>query len=80
MIERICYVCRERFERAGLIRVFRVKNPDGSYKYGIDEIGNANGRGAHICRECIPKAKKTRALNRSFKANVPQSIYDDLGK
>jgi predicted RNA-binding protein YlxR (DUF448 family) len=68
--ERVCFVCRTKKPVCQLIRVARV---DG--KYIIDEAGNANGRGCHIAPECIEKAIKTRALNRSFKANVDEEIY-----
>ena len=50
------------------------------YRYFIDERGNANGRGAYVCKTCIPQAVKKRQLNRSFKGNVPQEIYDTLTK
>lgn len=77
--ERICFVCREKKPMNALIRVARVRQPDG-FRYFIDTAGNANGRGCHICRNaaCIEKAIKTRALNRSYKGNVPSEIYDLL--
>lgn len=76
MVERICYVCRVKHNRDELIRVARIKNADKSYDY---IVGGKEGRGCHIHPECVEKAKKTRALNRSFKTNVPQEIYDQLG-
>jgi len=77
-VERICYVCRVKHERSDLIRVYREKKSDGSFTYKIDRVGNANGRGCHICKGCVEQAKKKRVLNRSFKTNVPQEIYDQL--
>ena len=78
MKERICCTCRKLGPVSDRIRVGRSKNVDGSYTYFIDERGNANGRGAYICKSCIPDAIKKRALNRSFKSQVPQEIYDQL--
>jgi len=48
--------------------------------FSIDLKGNANGRGCHICPACVEKAIKTRALNKSFKANVGDEIYILLAK
>jgi len=56
-----------------LIRIARIEG-----KYVVDEKGNANGRGCRICPNCVEKAIKTRALNKSFKANVPNEIYETL--
>lgn len=77
--ERICCVCRGHKPMNGLIRIAREKTPDG-FRYFIDATGNANGRGCHICRSaaCVEKAVKTRALNRSYKGNVPNDIYEAL--
>jgi len=46
----------------------------------IDPRGNLNGRGCHVCYACIEKCIKTRALNRSFKCNVPNDVYEELAK
>ena len=61
-----------------LIRVAREKQNNGGFKYFVDKKGNANGRGAHLCPECVEKAVKTRAINRSYKGNVGNEIYDEL--
>jgi len=81
-------VCRTKKPFAELIRIARI---DG--KYIIDERGNGttegskncrqpilHGRGCHICPGCVEKAVKTRALNKSFKANVGEEIYTALAK
>ena len=73
--ERICFVCRQLKTVDTLIRIARIEG-----KYLIDEVGNKNGRGCHICPQCVEKAIKTRALNKSFKSNVPQEIYEALAK
>ena len=70
-------MCRTRKPVDELIRVAKEKT-DGGFRFFIDKCGNANGRGAHICKTCIEKCIKTKALNRSFKCNVPQEIYEEL--
>jgi len=41
-----------------------------------------NGRGAYLCNDtvCFAKARKTRALNREFKMEIPDDIYEKLEK
>jgi len=51
---------------------------DAGYVYTIDTERKGQGRGAHVCPECVDKCIKTRALNRSFKTNLPQKVYEDL--
>ena len=55
-----------------MVRVARI---DGKFV-----VGGVNGRGCHVCPECLEKCIKTRALNRSFKTNVPQSVYAEIDK
>lgn len=71
----MCCVCRTRKAVNELIRIAKI---DG--KFLIDQQGNANGRGCHVCPSCVEKCIKTRALNRSFKTNVSNDIYDELVK
>lgn len=75
---RMCIVCRERSDKKELVRV--VKNKDG--EIFLDKTGKANGRGAYVCKskECFDKLKKTRALNRAFKCEIPLEIYEKLGE
>ena len=72
-------MCREKKPMTALVRVARERTAQG-FRYFIDRKGNANGRGFHVCRSaaCIEKAIKTRALNRSYKGNVPSEIYEEL--
>lgn len=74
--ERQCISCRNMFPKNDLIRV--VKQPDGTYL--IDESNKSNGRGAYICKneECIKKCIKSKLLNKSFKSNINQNIYEGL--
>jgi len=73
MKERICCVCRKKDLASNRIRVARINE-----KFIVDVMGNANGRGAYICFGCVDIAAKKKTLNRSFKTNVPQEVYDEM--
>lgn len=76
--QRKCIACQERDSKKGLIRI--VKNKEG--QIFLDPSGKASGRGAYICKdvECLKKAIKTKALNKSFKIEVPNEVYENLLK
>ena len=73
---RMCIACKEMHSKRELIRIVKNKNGDIS----LDFTGKANGRGAYICNsiECIEKCIKTRALNRAFKEEIPEEVYENL--
>ncbi len=75
---RMCIVCRDRSDKKELVRVVRNKNGE----VFLDKTGKANGRGAYVCKskDCFDKLKKTRALNRAFKCEIPLEIYEKLGE
>ena len=75
---RMCIVCRGRSDKKELVRVVRNKNGE----IFLDKTGKANGRGAYVCKakDCFDKLKKTRALNRAFKCEIPLEIYEKLGE
>ena len=70
--------CRERMDKKALIRV--VRGTDGSVS--LDFSGKAAGRGAYICpkAECLKKAQKSKALDRSLEVEIPQEVYDRLAR
>lgn len=74
----MCIVCRDRSDKKELVRVVRNKNGE----VFLDKTGKANGRGAYVCKskDCFDKLKKTRALNRVFKCEIPLEIYEKLGE
>ncbi|MEJ8554446.1 RNase P modulator RnpM [Tepidibacter sp. Z1-5] len=76
--QRKCIICQDRNSKKTLIRI--VKNKDG--EIFVDNTGKANGRGAYICasKECLEKAIKTRALNRAFKLEISEKVYNDLSE
>ena len=75
---RQCTGCREMKEKKVLIRILRTDTGE----VVMDDTGRSNGRGAYLCRdpECLRKARKSRALDRSLKTSIPEEIYDALEK
>ena len=76
--QRQCMGCRERKDKKAMIRVVRCT--DGSVS--LDFSGKLNGRGAYVCPdpECLKKARKSKALDRSLEVEIPQEVYDRLEK
>ena len=76
--QRQCMGCRERRAKKELIRVVRMTDGNVSLDFG----GKLNGRGAYLCPdpECLKKAQKSKALERSLEAEIPQEVYDRLAK
>lgn len=75
---RKCVGCGEMKPKKELMRILRTENGE----FVVDAGGKLNGRGAYICRsvECFRKAAKSRGLERSFKQEIPQEVYDRLEK
>ena len=75
---RQCMGCRERKPKREMIRVVRGTEGTVSLDFG----GKMNGRGAYICpnAECLKKAQRSKALDRSLEVTIPQEIYDRLEK
>ena len=73
---RQCLGCREMKPKKDLIRV--VRSPEG--EISLDFRGKKPGRGAYICPngECLAKARKSRALERAFSAQLPAEVYEAL--
>lgn len=75
---RMCIVCRAQSDKKTLLRI--VKNKEG--QIFVDKTGKANGRGAYVCKDkdCFQKLCKQKALNRAFKCDVPQEVYQKIGE
>lgn len=75
---RKCIGCGNILPKKELVRI--VHTPEGEFV--IDSTGKKNGRGAYICAnaECVDKALKTKAMNRSFGINVPDETGETLKK
>ena len=76
--QRQCMGCRERKAKRELIRV--VRTPEGEVK--LDFSGKLNGRGAYLCpqSECLKKAIRSKALDRSLEVTIPEEVYERLQK
>ena len=73
---RSCEICREKKEKKDLLRI--VRRPTGEIE--IDPSGKKSGRGAYIClnETCISNAEKSKRLNGALKADIPDSIYQQV--
>ena len=76
--QRQCMGCRERKAKREMIRV--VRQPDGTVS--LDFGGKMNGRGAYICPDpdCLKKAQRSKALERSLEVEIPAEVYERLSR
>lgn len=75
--ERRCIACRQSKLQNQMLRIAKIND-----KFIIDKLNKLGGRGAYICNnsECLSIAIKKRLLNRAFKMNVDNSVYNMLGE
>ena len=75
---RKCVGCGEMKPKKELMRILKTENGE----FVVDAAGKKNGRGAYLCRSvsCFQNAVKSRGLERSFKQEIPQEVYDRLEK
>ena len=73
---RQCVGCREMKPKKELIRV--VRSPEGVVS--LDFKGKLPGRGAYVCPDpaCLAKARKSKGLERSFSAPLPNEVWEAL--
>lgn len=73
---RQCTGCREMKPKRELIRV--VRSPEN--EISLDFRGKAQGRGAYVCPnpDCLKRAVKSKALDRSLEIKIPDEIYAQL--
>ena len=76
--QRQCMGCRERKAKREMIRVVRCT--DGSVN--LDFGGKMNGRGTYVCPnpECLKKALRSKALDRSLEVTIPEEVIARLEK
>ena len=76
--QRQCMGCRERKAKREMIRVVRCT--DGTVN--LDFSGKLNGRGAYVCPdpECLKKALRSKALDRSLEVTIPEEVIARLQK
>ena len=72
---RMCIACREGRPKKELVRVVAAEG-----MLSPDETGKAHGRGAYLCPnvECLDKAKKTKAFERSLEAPMSEEAYNAI--
>lgn len=75
---RQCVGCGEMKGKKEMMRVLKTTEEE----IILDMTGRKNGRGAYLCRsmECLKLARKNRGLERSFRMNIPNEIYEGLEK
>lgn len=75
---RQCVGCGEMKNKKEMMRVLRTAEGD----ICLDITGKKNGRGAYLCKngECLKMARRNKGLERSFKMNIPNEVYDNLEK
>ena len=75
---RKCTGCGEMKPKKELVRV--IKTVDEQIL--MDLTGKMNGRGAYVCRdeECLKRAIKTKAIERSLGISVSEEVYEQLKK
>ena len=75
---RQCTGCRQMMPKNELVRVIRT--PEGEVK--LDKTGKMNGRGAYMCSNinCFNQAVKSKGLSRAHKIDIPEDIYEAIGK
>ncbi len=73
---RTCMGCNQKKDKNELIRIVKNKNNEIS----IDKTGKQDGRGAYICNseDCLEKLIKSKRLNKVFKTEISEEIYDKL--
>ena len=72
---RMCIACREGRPKKELVRVVSEEG-----LLSPDETGKAHGRGAYLCPsvECLDKAKKTKAFERSLETTMSEEAYNAI--
>ena len=73
---RQCLGCNEHKPKKELLRVLRT--PEGEIV--LDFTGKKSGRGAYICYDvkCLKKARKSKRIEKSLEAEIPEEIYDSM--
>lgn len=75
-VQRMCFVCRNTFDKKNLNRIVKNKNEE----IFLDKTGKACGRGAYICNspDCMAKLKNPKMFYRAFKCNLSQDVYSKI--
>ena len=73
--ERRCIACRQSYQKKELIRLSKNEN-----NILIDDTKKIVGRGIYLCKkvECIALCCKKKLLNKAFRTNIDEIVYDQL--
>lgn len=68
--QRMCAICRQKFEKRDLTRLVHTSNG-----LVIDKTGKASGRGAYLCgnANCWSKAYQSNNLNHALRVELSKS-------
>ena len=72
---RKCVGCMQSRPQKSMIRIACYEG-----ELTVDPAGKAKGRGIYICpdAECMEKARKKNAIQRSFGTDIPQERVDEI--
>ena len=72
---RRCAGCMESKPQSEMTRIAYFEG-----QLSVDLTGRAKGRGVYLCQNktCIENAKKKRALNRSFRTDLPKEDLETV--
>lgn len=73
---RMCICCKNMKPKKEMLRIVKVNEN----QFVLDETGKLNGRGAYICKDgdCINISINKKLLNKSYKQNVNNEIYNSI--
>ena len=74
--QRTCIGCNIKKDKKDFIRIVK----DNQNNISIDRTGKANDRGAYLCDniDCLEKAIKNKRIEKSFKMQIDESVYENL--
>lgn len=74
--ERTCIACRIKGDKSMFLKVVLNKNGEAH----LEKETKLEGRGAYICNNenCAMLCKKNHSLNRVFKKNVSEEVYEEI--
>ena len=72
---RMCIYTKEKLPKKELIRIVMFND-----EISVDETGKKNGRGCYLKKDkdVVIEAKKKKVLNKVFKKDVEDKIYDEI--
>ena len=77
VVNRICCVCRNKQDKSQMTRLVYLNNTiliDNNKQYG--------GKGCYVCNspDCRSKLIQKKLLNKVYRCNIDQQLYDKISK